>query len=127
MSLMAAILSQGADEKIFDEKTAWIEVGAHPVCSGMVRSSLDGTPVTAPSLRRGEDPWKTIAYSLVSLYLAGVAIDFNEYHREFKGAHTLLRLPTYAFDNKRYWLDYHNNWCLTKGEAPAVVEKPAPS
>ncbi|KAF2667193.1 polyketide synthase-like protein [Microthyrium microscopicum] len=118
-----AALSQGSDEKIFDEKTAWVEVGAHPVCSGMVRSSLDGTPVTAPSLRRGEDPWKTLATSLTSLYLAGVAIDFNEYHREFNAAHDLLVLPTYSFDNKRYWLEYTNNWTLTKGEAPAVVEK----
>jgi iterative type I PKS product template protein len=116
-------LCQGLDEKIFDEKTAWIEVGAHPVCSGMVRSSLDGTPVTAPSLRRNEDPWKTLATSLCSLYLAGVAIDFNEYHREFNDAHDCITLPTYSFDNKRYWLDYHNNWTLTKGEAPAVVEK----
>lgn len=118
-------LCQGLDEKVFDEKTAWVEVGAHPVCSGMVRSSLDGAPVTAPSLRRNEDPWKTLATSLCSLYLAGVAIDFNEFHREFKDAHELLELPTYSFDNKRYWLDYHNNWCLTKGEVPAVVEKAA--
>ena len=118
-----AALSQGQDEKIFDERTAWLEVGAHPVCSGMVRSSLGGAPVTAPSLRRGEDPWKTLATSMVSLYLAGVAIDFNEYHREFNAAHELLTLPTYAFDNKRYWLDYHNNWTLTKGEERTVVEK----
>jgi iterative type I PKS product template protein len=116
-------LTQGQEGKAFDEKTAWLEIGAHPVCSGMVRSTLDGTPVTAPSLRRGEDPWKTLAQSLSVLYLAGVAIDFNEYHREFKSAHDLLRLPTYAFDSKKYWLDYHNNWTLTKGEAPTVVEK----
>src|SRR5215469_3396839 len=33
-----------------------------------------------------------------------------------------------AFDNKRYWLDYHNNWCLTKGEAPAApVAAPVPA
>jgi iterative type I PKS product template protein len=123
-----AALSQGQDEKVFDEKTAWIEVGAHPVCSGMVRASLDGTPVTAPSLRRNEDPWKTIANSLVTLYLAGVAIDFNEYHKEFNDAHQLLELPTMAFDNKRYWLDYHNNWTLTKGEAlqAAPADAPAP-
>jgi iterative type I PKS product template protein len=116
-------LCQGVDEKIVDEKTAWLEVGAHPVCSGMVRSSLDSVPVTASSLRRGEDPWKTLTNSLCSLYLAGVAIDFNEFHREFSASHELLTLPTYSFDNKRYWLDYHNNWCLTKGEAPVVVEK----
>lgn len=120
-------LCQGLDEKIFDEKTAWVEVGAHPVCSGMVRSSLDGAPVTAPSLRRNEDPWKTLATSMCSLYLAGVAIDFNEYHREFKDAHELLELPTYSFDSKKYWLDYHNNWTLTKGEVRTPVKEIAPA
>jgi len=121
-----AALAQGQDEKIFDEKTAWIEIGAHPVCSGMVRASLDGTPITAPSLRRNEDPWKTLTNSLITLFLAGVAIDFNEYHKEFNDAHELLELPTMAFDNKRYWLDYHNNWCLTKGEAVTAAPVAAP-
>ncbi|TLD19516.1 Calcium/calmodulin-dependent protein kinase type I [Venturia nashicola] len=110
-------LSQAQEDKVFDAKTAWLEVGAHPVCSGMVRASLGGAPVTAPSLRRNEDPWKTLSTSLVSLYLAGVAINFDEFHREFNGAQDMLELPTMSFDNKKYWLDYHNNWTLTKGEA----------
>ncbi|KAF2661649.1 polyketide synthase PksA [Lophiostoma macrostomum CBS 122681] len=118
-------LSAGKDEKAFDEKTAWLEVGAHPVCSGMVKSSLGGTPCTAGSLRRNEDPWKTLSTSISTLYLAGVAFDFNEYHRSFNAAHQLLELPTYSFDAKKYWLDYHNNWTLTKGEAPKVVEQKA--
>jgi iterative type I PKS product template protein len=121
-------LSTGKDEKVFGEKTVWLEIGAHPVCSGMVKSSLGGTSVTAPSLRRSEDPWKTLASSLCSLFLAGVAIDFNEYHREYNNAHQLLTLPTYSFDSKKYWLDYHNNWTLTKGEAPTVtaIKEPEP-
>lgn len=122
-------LDTGKDEKIFDEKTAWLEIGAHPVCSGMVKSSLGGSPTTAPSLRRNVDPWKTLASSLCTLYLAGVAIDFNEFHREFNDAVELLMLPTYSFDDKKYWLEYHNNWTLTKGEAlaPAKIEAPAPA
>ncbi|EON65175.1 hypothetical protein W97_04412 [Coniosporium apollinis CBS 100218] len=119
-----AALMTGQAEKVFDEKTAWLEVGAHPVTSGMVKSSLGGAPVTAPSLRRNEDPWKTLNTSLCALYNAGVAIDFNEFHLPFNAAHQLLSLPTYSFDDKRYWLDYHNNWTLTKGEAP--VAAPAP-
>ncbi|KAF2018415.1 polyketide synthase [Aaosphaeria arxii CBS 175.79] len=123
-------LSNGKEDKAFDDKTAWLEVGAHPVCSGMVKSSLGGTPCTASSLRRNEDPWKTLATSISTLYLAGVAFDFNEYHKTFNGAHMLLTLPTYSFDDKKYWLDYHNNWTLTKGEAqvdvtPKAIEVPA--
>ncbi|KAK8256702.1 polyketide synthase-like protein [Phyllosticta capitalensis] len=118
-------LSTGEEEKVFDEKTVWLEIGAHPVCSGMVKNSLEGTPTTAPSLRRNEDPWKTISNSVVTMYTAGVYLDFNEFHREFNDAHDLLTLPTYSFDNKKYWLDYHNNWTLTKGEVVAPVKEVA--
>ncbi|KAK3076244.1 hypothetical protein LTS18_013527, partial [Coniosporium uncinatum] len=113
-------------EKAIDAKTAWVEIGAHPVCSGMVKSSLEGSPVTAPSLRRNEDPWKTLANTMVTLFLAGVAINFDEYHREFNNAQELYSLPTYSFDSKKYWLDYHNNWTLTKGEAPQAAPVAAP-
>ena len=115
------------DEKVFDDKTAWLEIGAHPVTSGMVRSCLGTSTVTAASLRRNEDPWKTLASSISTLYLAGVAFDWNEYHKQFNDAHEMLTLPTYSFDEKRYWLDYHNNWCLTKGEDLAPVAAPAPA
>lgn len=122
-------LSTGREDKVFNEKTAWLEIGAHPVCSGMVKSSLSGTPITAGSLRRNEDPWKTLSNSISTLFLAGVAFDWNEYHRQFNDAQELLSLPTYSFDDKKYWLDYHNNWTLTKGEAlraaePKAIEAP---
>ncbi|KAJ4348315.1 polyketide synthase [Didymosphaeria variabile] len=119
-------LNTGKDQKAFDEKTAWVEIGAHPVCSGMVKSSLGAwSPTTAGSLRRNEDPWKTLTNSITTLYLCGVAFDWNEYHRQFNDAQELLELPTYSFDHKKYWLDYHNNWTLTKGEAPRVAESKA--
>ncbi|CAO2656358.1 Nn.00g051610.m01.CDS01 [Neocucurbitaria sp. VM-36] len=118
-------LAAGQEEKLFDAKTAWLEVGAHPVCSGMVKSSLGGAPCTAGSLRRNEDPWKTLSNSITALYLAGVYIDFNEYHRLFNDAHEMYTLPTYAFDSKKYWLDYHNNWTLTKGEVLQASEPKA--
>lgn len=120
-------LTSSQKDKVFDEKTAWLEVGAHPVCSGMVKASV-GATVTVPSLRRGEDAWKTIATSMCALSTAGVAINFDEYHREFNEAQELLTLPTYSFDDKKYWLDYLNNWTLTKGEvqqaAPVAIKAP---
>lgn len=116
-------LTAGQDERITSEKTAWIEIGAHPVCSGMVKASLGNEPTTVPSLRRSEDPWKTITTGIATLFQTGVYINFDEYHREFNGCHDLLLLPTYSFDNKTYWLDYHNNWCLTKGEALTSIQE----
>jgi len=114
-------LTAGQKSKVFDEKTAWLEVGAHPVCSGMVKASV-GATVTAPSLRRNEDAWKTISTSMCALHTAGVNFNFDEFHNEFNDAQELYTLPTYSFDNKKYWIDYANNWTLTKGEAPQVKE-----
>ncbi|KAF2717199.1 polyketide synthase [Polychaeton citri CBS 116435] len=114
-------LTAGQKEKAFDEKTAWLEVGAHPVCSGMVKASV-GAPVAVPSLRRGEDAWKTLSNTICTLFTAGVNINFDEFHRYFNDSMEMLTLPTYSFDNKKYWLDYHNNWTLTKGEASKVKE-----
>jgi iterative type I PKS product template protein len=116
-------INNGYQQNIFNDKTAWVEIGAHPICLGLVRSSLKSIPVSAPSMRRNEDPWKTLTTSICSLYLAGVSVNFNEYHRYFNDAHRLLVLPTMSFDEKKYWLDYHNNWCLTKGEAPKITNK----
>lgn len=115
-------IRNGKEDAVFTEKTAWLEIGAHPICSGMVRASLTGSLVIVPSLRRNEDDWKIIAGSICSLYLAGVPVNFDEYHREYNDAHELLILPAYQFDNKNYWLNYHNNWTLTKGEAPKVID-----
>ena len=119
-----AALAVGQSEDTFSEKTAWLEIGAHPVCSNMIKASLASKPITTPSLKRGEDPWMTLTNSLATLFQAGIYINFEEYHQEFDDCHELLLLPTYSFDNKNYWLDYHNNWCLTKGEAPTAINQP---
>ena len=68
-----------------------------------------------PSLRRGEDSWKTIAESMAALHLTGLPVDWNEFHRAFESKLRLLDLPTYAFNDKNHWLPYKGTWCLTKG------------
>ena len=110
-----------------DNKTLWLEIGPHPVCSEMVKSSFGSSIFTVPSLRRGEDPWKTIPESLCALYSAGVTLDWPAYHREYESSAMALILPSYSFDDKVYWLDYTNDWCLTKGDtmpSMPIVEKP---
>ncbi|KZF26968.1 conidial yellow pigment biosynthesis polyketide synthase [Xylona heveae TC161] len=116
-------LRSGQTAEIFDEKTVWVEVGPHPVCSNMVRSSLGQATKTVPSFRRGDSNWKTVASSLCTLHTSGLKIDWSEYHRDFEHSLRLLDLPAYAFDNKNYWIDYRNDWCLTKGDA-AIAAPP---
>ncbi|KAF2024556.1 polyketide synthase [Setomelanomma holmii] len=97
------------------DETVWIEIGPHPVCVGFIKSILPSTRLAVPSLRRGDSNWKTIAESAAALHLAGVNIDWNELHRPFASQVRLLDLPTYAWDEKNYWMQYNGDWCLTKG------------
>ena len=104
-----------------DEKTLWVEVGVHPVCAGMIKSSMGSSVVVAPSIRRGEDPWKTIANALCTLYTSGVNINWSAYHRDYEVPLRYLQIPTYGFDEKKFWLQYVNDWTLTKGDPPKLA------
>ena len=100
-----------------DDDTVWIEIGPHPVCANFVKNSLDKTAsrTAIPSFRRGENNWKTLADSLATLHCAGVKIEWNEFHSPFEKGLRLLDIPTYAWNNKNYWIQYNGDWALTKG------------
>lgn len=101
---------------MISEEKICVEIGSHPVCLGMIKSILGHKTVTAPSIRKGEDPWKTLSESVANLCCQGVTIKWSEYHSDFNDSHRLLTLPSYSFDLKKYWIDYKNNWTLTKGD-----------
>ena len=107
--------------KMVNEKTAWVEIGSHPVCSGMIRATLGSKVTTLPSLRRDEDAWKVITGSLASLHLAGAEIRWGGYHQEYNASHEVLQLPAYTWDSKNHWIQYVHDWCLTKGNSPALI------
>lgn len=98
------------------EDTVWIEIGPHPVCAGFIKSINPSTDLLAlPSIRRGEDNFKTIVATTAALHLAGVKVAWTEFHRPFENRLRLLDLPTYSWNEKNYWLQYNGDWCLTKG------------
>lgn len=110
---------------VVDDGTLWVEIGCHPICSNLIKA-IFGAVKTTPTLRRNEDNWKVLTNSLCMLHSAGLNVDWNEYHREYDSSHELLRLPTYRWDNKNYWIDYKNDWCLTKGDSKLAEEVPEP-
>ncbi|KAI9845249.1 MAG: Type I Iterative PKS [Sclerophora amabilis] len=120
-------ITAAQQDKTVDDSTIWIEIGSHPVCLGMIKSTMGYETVTAPSMRRNEDPWKTLSTSLAELHCQGLKINWTEYHRDFDDAHQLLTLPSYSFDSKKYWLEYTNNWCLTKGDDVSAQTKNEPT
>lgn len=106
-----------------DDKTVWVEIGPHPVSVGFVKSTLASVNATAPSFRRDENNWSTMAQGLSALHCAGVQIQWNEFHRPFEKALSLLDLPTYSWNNKNYWIMYNGDWALTKGNTFYDAEK----
>jgi malonyl CoA-acyl carrier protein transacylase len=83
---------------------AFLEIGPSPVLLGMARHSVTGgSHAWLPSLRPGRSDWRQMTESVAALYVAGARIDWAAFDRPF--ARRRLRLPTYAFQRKRYWLD----------------------
>ncbi|KAI0881801.1 polyketide synthase [Annulohypoxylon maeteangense] len=115
---------------VIDEKTAWLEVGPHPVCANMVKAAFGASTIAVPTLRRNEATYKTISATLCTLHSAGLNLDWNEFHRDFDASVRLLDLPTYSFDLKNYWLQYTGDWCITKNRgalaAPKAIEPARP-
>jgi naphtho-gamma-pyrone polyketide synthase len=119
-----AALEAATNSGLCSEKTIWLEIGPHPACSGMVKGTLDSSSKTASTLRKDTETWKVLSTTLEQLHLAGIQIDWNEYHRGFEKVNRVLELPRYSWDLKNYWIMYRNDFCLTKGEGtqpPTVV------
>ncbi|GES64614.1 polyketide synthase [Aspergillus terreus] len=108
------------------QHSIWLEIGAHPLCSGMVKGTLGPQIRTIATLRQNVEPYKTIVSGLETLYLAGVEINWNEYHRHFPSSQSVIELPLYSWDLKNYWIQYRNDFLLTKGEKPLQVAPPSP-
>lgn len=109
------------DANTVNNNTQWIEVGSHPLCSGMIKSVLGAQITTLPSLRRNSDAWSVLVSSLTSLHLKGIEIQWNEYHRDFSACLSVIELPAYQWDTKNHWIQYKNDFCLTKGETPKAI------
>lgn len=48
-----------------------------------------------------------IAFGLAKIYNAGIDINWSAYHKSMKQAGRLLKLPSYAFDLKDFWIPLH--------------------
>lgn len=107
-------INAGIDSGTVTRDDLWLEIGPHPVCSNLARSIL-GDITALPSLHKKEDAWKTVTSSVSRLYESGVPIAWNEFHHSVEKTARVLSLPSYAFDSKVFWLEYTNNWTLTKG------------
>ncbi|KAI1084276.1 polyketide synthetase PksP [Whalleya microplaca] len=112
-------LQSANESQNISEKTIWVEIGPHPICSNMLKGTIGSRVKAFASLRRNEDQWKIFVSTLNALYECGLSINWNEYHSDFKDTLRVLRLPAYQWEMKEHWIPYVHDWCLTKGNAPA--------
>lgn len=106
---------------IIDSKGLAIEIGTHPILTRMMKNIVGPDFRICPSLRRKEDTFKTLSESLSVLHEAGVPVNWEEYHRDFTMSHKVLTLPCYSWDLDNYWIQYENNFCLTKGSLQNTI------
>ncbi|CEJ58735.1 hypothetical protein PMG11_07382 [Penicillium brasilianum] len=104
----------GLSENLITSDSAFLEIGPHPLCLSMVASTLQTTSRLFSTLHRKEPPLSTICKTLASLSDGGISVNWKSYHGSFDGTPKLLRLPTYAFDEREYWIEYRNDWLLQR-------------
>ena len=82
-----------------------IEIGPHPVLTGLVAAADDPQlPVGVASLRRGRGSWDTISTGVAQWWTAGGNIDWVKFDAPY--ARRTIALPTYPFARERHWLSY---------------------
>ena len=80
----------------------FIEIGPHPVLSGMGRRCTGETEIKwLPSLSRGQNDWQCLLGSLAGLYHDGMDIDWASYFKPLNGHR--ISLPAYPFKKQRFW------------------------
>ena len=84
------------------EIDVFIEIGAKPTLSGIVKALLKERTLLA-TLHPKRREWEQIVNSLKQLYLQGIKIDLSEVAKSYNGKQ--ISLPHYPFQRKRYWFD----------------------
>lgn len=80
----------------------FVELGPHSTLLNLgQRIWPDANATWAPSLRRSTDEWAQLLSALATLYTAGVAVDWAAFDRPY--ARRKLSLPTYPWENGRFW------------------------
>ncbi|WP_066370950.1 type I polyketide synthase [Herbidospora mongoliensis] len=76
----------------------FVELGPDGVLSGLAQQSVDG--VFAPLMRRDRDEAETALGALGRLWTDGAEVDWAAVHDGRR-----VRLPSYAFQRERYWVE----------------------
>ncbi|MEG4811617.1 type I polyketide synthase [Microcoleus sp. F8-D3] len=82
----------------------FVEMGPQPILLGMGRQCLpSGYGTWLPTLQLEQSDWQGLLQAVGQLYVRGVAIDWESFHRDY--SHRQVGLPTYPWQRERYWID----------------------
>ncbi|PIG85037.1 polyketide synthase [Aspergillus arachidicola] len=113
-----AALDAAWSDGIVNDKTAWIDIGPHPVCTSFAKSHYaKGATQAFASLRRRDDTLSTFTGTLAALHCLGHAVAWNEYFDLRENPARLLHLDSYQWNYKNYWIQYEGSWTLDKAHA----------
>jgi amino acid adenylation domain-containing protein len=85
----------------------FVEIGPNPHLIGMGRRSLPALDaVWAGSLKAGEEEWSYLLQNVAQLYVNGLNVEWAAFDAPYSRAK--VRIPTYAFQRERYWLEQRN-------------------
>ncbi|WP_344903770.1 type I polyketide synthase [Streptosporangium longisporum] len=99
----------------------FIEVGPHPVLAMGVQETMEAMgadAVAIGSLRRGEGGMDRFVTSLAEAYVHGAPVDWTPLFAPHGPRR--VKLPTYAFQRERYWLDATDSVDLTSAGLSSV-------
>jgi len=95
----------------------FLEIGPSPTLITLGSRTLDDPHTTwLPSLRSGQDEWRQLLASLGALYVAGVAIDWAGFDRDY--GRRKVQVPTYPFQRERHWVEMPVGRAATRSESP---------
>ena len=82
----------------------FVEIGPRPTLLAMAQHGLSaGEGVWLPSLSQGKDDRRRALSSLGALYVHGIEVDWEGFHRPFPRRR--VTLPSYPFQRQSYWID----------------------
>ncbi|GKT49657.1 orsellinic acid synthase [Colletotrichum spaethianum] len=94
-------------QKLLQANSLALELSPHPICTALMAKSCSKKDLTTlSSLQQGQDGWKSLSNCLAALHVAGLPVNWHQFHRDSEPCLRLLHLPAYAFDPKTYWMPY---------------------
>jgi iterative type I PKS product template protein len=109
-------------ENFIGAHTQFLEIGHNANISAMLKANLGNCCNVYASIKKDMDNWASLTEAIKSLYMSGLDIRWDEFHRDYSSHLHVVELPSYNWDLKNYWIPYVNDWSLRKGEPAQIIE-----